>query len=103
MRVTDLEKFALEQIWRPYQNRTGYDARLKSLPMSIDATASRLQAPEHAVWAALVFGRLALIGVQFASYLSHPLVDVVRLGIKNASPLPTTEAQPMRPDPIAGE
>jgi hypothetical protein len=91
MRVTDLEKFALEQIWRPYQNQTGYGVRLKSLPMNIDDTAKRLQNPEYSVWSALVFGRLALIGVQFASYLSHPLVDVVRLGVKRATPSSTTE------------
>lgn len=76
MRVTDLEKFALEQVWRPYQNLIGYEQRLEKLPVSIDETARLLSLNTR--WSALVLGRLAAIGISIPYYIKHPLADVIR-------------------------
>lgn len=75
-RITDLEKFCLEQIWRPYQSLAGYDRRLTSLPMSLVETAAKLR--EDSEWSRHVLDRLKAIGFTFPGYIHHPLVDVVR-------------------------
>lgn len=76
-RVTDLEKFALEEIWWPYQNLMGHDERrLSSLPMGLVDTA-KLLATDQTGWAKLVLDRLCNIGICFPSYVRHPLVEVV--------------------------
>lgn len=84
-RVTDLERFSLEDIWRPYQGMPGSglpwsDKRLKKVPMSLEETAALLRVPSP--WSGAVLSRLARCKVVFPSYVQHPLVDAVRDGIK---------------------
>ena len=78
-RITDLEKFALEQIWRPYQNHEsiGFEKRLEALPMSIGETANKLITDDTG-WSKCVLDRISAIGFTFPPYINHPLVDVVR-------------------------
>jgi hypothetical protein len=77
MRVTDLEKFSLEQIWWPFQTLAGLSkARLTSTPYSLDETAQILS--EDSQWSECVLGRLSRIKPDFPAYIVHPLVDVVR-------------------------
>lgn len=76
MRVTDLEKFSLEQIWRPYQSIYGYEDRLIAPPVGLEKTAHLLL--EDTEWSRCVLDRLRRIGVTFPSYIVHPLVDVVK-------------------------
>ncbi|NTB01587.1 hypothetical protein [Agrobacterium tumefaciens] len=80
-RITDLEKFALEQVWRPYQNRDGFafakEDRFEALPMSLEETA-RLLITDESGWSKCVLDRISAIGFTFPSYIYHPLVDVVR-------------------------
>jgi hypothetical protein len=84
MRVTDLEKFALEQIWRPYQGAKGsmcdYEPRLERLPKSLEETAAQLLTDTE--WSRCVVGRLAGIGITFPSYISHPLATIVTFLIR---------------------
>jgi hypothetical protein len=75
-RITDLERFALEEIWRPYQNIAGYEDGLKALPKSIDETAQMLALDTE--WSRRVLSRIAAIGFSFPGYIRHLLVDVVR-------------------------
>jgi hypothetical protein len=75
-RVTDLEQFALGEIWRPYQNMAGYADRLKALPKSLDETALMLALDTE--WSRCVLGRIADIGFSFPDYIKHPLVEVIR-------------------------
>lgn len=82
-RVTDLEQFALEQVWRPYQSLMGHEDRLQALPMSLEDTAKLLVTDESG-WAARVLGRIVAIGFTFPPYVMHPLVDVVRLAAERA-------------------
>lgn len=77
MKVTDLEKFALEEVWRPFQSRMGFDRRLVALPVNLEKTAKLLIADETG-WSELVLDRISRIGVWFPSYINHPLVDAVR-------------------------
>lgn len=80
-RITDLEKFALEQIWRPYQNRDGFafgqERRFETLPMSLDETAKLLITDESG-WANAVLDRVCAIGFTFPSYVQHHLVEVIK-------------------------
>ena len=84
MKVTDLEDFSLQHIWRPYQGMPGSgldwsDKPLPKVPMSLEETAARLRIPSP--WSDAVIGRLAGCRVTFPSYVQHPLVDAVRDGI----------------------
>lgn len=83
MKVTDLEKFALEQIWRPYQTIVGYEKRLECLPVSLENTAESLK--QDTYWSRLVLDRLRGMNrhrhITFPSYIQHPLVDVVRAAL----------------------
>lgn len=75
-RVTDLEEFALTQIWRPYQTKMGYENRLERLPMSLEETAKLLTTDETG-WSAVVLDRICNIGFRFPPYIVHELVSVV--------------------------
>lgn len=98
MKVTDLEKFALEEIWSPYwpahpdsNSRPGnletyrdhFNGRLNH---GIDETAQELS--DHPEWRGLVIGRLAAIGVRFPSYVQHRLVRDVLAYIEEQEPRP---------------
>lgn len=78
MRVTDLEKFSLEQIWRPYQNLVDGlpEERLMSPPYNLGDTARMLQ--EDNRWSRCVLDRISAIGVTFPAYINHPLVDLIK-------------------------
>lgn len=78
-RVTDLEKFALEEIYRPYQTLLGFEERLTALPYSLEQTAELLSIKSY--WTDCVVSRLHGIGITFAKYIEHPLVDVLREAI----------------------
>lgn len=75
-RITDLEEFALRHIWRPYQNKVGFEKRLERLPMSLEETVEKLVLDDTG-WAELVLSRVAAVGFRFPSYVVHPLVDLV--------------------------
>lgn len=75
-RVTDLEKFALEEVWRPYQGRMGHEKLLERLPMSLEDTA-KLLITDQTGWSKCVLDRIAAIGFSFPGYVRHHLVDVV--------------------------
>ncbi len=81
-RVTDLEKFALEEVWRPYQNMMGYEKRLERLPVGLEETARLLQA-DTTGWSKRVIDRIKNIGVTFPDYIQHPLVDLFGGGTKS--------------------
>lgn len=82
MRVTDLEKFSLEQIWRPYQNKfsPAFEKRLESVPYNLGDTARFLA--EDNEWSRCVLSRLRGVGITFPAYIVHPLVDLVKLAMK---------------------
>jgi hypothetical protein len=77
-RITDLDKFSLEQIWRPYKTRAGIDEKtdLSVAPMSLDDTAEKLT--EDTEWSRLVLSRIRACKFYFPSYVKHRLVDIVR-------------------------
>lgn len=97
-RITDLEKFALEQIWRPYQNRDGFtfgqESRFESLPMSLEETA-KLLITDDTGWSKCVLDRVCAIGFTFPSYINHHLVEVIRTAQhlrKSAAPAHPTQS-----------
>lgn len=90
-KVTDLEKFVREEVWRPYwpshpeagprlspSTPEPYQHGLKRLgrrrhtPME---TRNHLLEHRDTEWHRMVIGRLARIGFWFPTYIVHPLVD----------------------------
>jgi hypothetical protein len=82
LRVTDLEKFSFDQIWRPYwrshstNTNDQWGSDLKRAPFDLPETATQLTEPSK--WSAQVIGRLTSVGVTFPGWVQHPLVDVIR-------------------------
>jgi hypothetical protein len=76
-RVTDLDKLALEEIWRPYATLAGCGERLDRIPVSLEETA-RLLAENKTEWSRCVLKRIADIGFWFPDYVRHPLVDAIK-------------------------
>ena len=76
-KVTDLEKFALEQIFRPYQTMIGLgDEPITRLPIPLKDVPNILNAnPE---WWAAVKDRIIRCGFYFPEYIKHPIVDCLR-------------------------
>jgi hypothetical protein len=71
-RITDLEKFVLEHIVRPYQDTGGFgDKRLTSLPLPMDCIIDMLN--EENKWSRLVLERISKIGFYFPKYIKHPI------------------------------
>lgn len=75
-KITDLEQFALEQIWRPYSKTAGLPSRPETLPVDLMETTARLS--QKSDWSDRVLGRLAGLGFWFPSYIQHPLVEFLR-------------------------
>ena len=86
-KVTDLEKFVFEHVWRPYwalhpdaNNTSGnperYEDRFGKKRHTLMQTNTFLR--ENHEYRAHVIGRLARIGVWFPDYIKHPLVSNVR-------------------------
>ena len=90
-RVTDLDKFALEEVWRPYQTRMGFDRRLEAIPMNLEKTA-RLLITDETGWSDLVLSRISACGFWFPDYINHPLADVVRAARATRSTLKQEDA-----------
>ena len=78
MRVTDLEKFALEHIYRPYQTMIGLEKRLERLNKDFNLENAVSHLKENPNWAAHVLDRIKRGNVVFAKYLKeHELVVLI--------------------------
>lgn len=76
-RVTDLDKFSLEEIWRPYQTKAGIaEGRLEKPPLDLDGTAYALE--KDTDWSRAVLARVRACKFYFPDYVKHRLVDIVR-------------------------
>ena len=83
-RVTDLDKFSLEEIWRPYwpmrtDLRSATRPHLKRAPKSLADTAAELSIQSK--WSDAVIDRLSRCRYVFPEWVQHPLVDVVKTRI----------------------
>lgn len=76
-RITDLEKFALEEIFRPYRNMIPEigDKRLTKLPCKLKEIPQ--WAEKYPEWWKCVKGRIDRIGFRFPGYIVHPLVGII--------------------------
>jgi len=77
MKVYNLEKFALEQIYRPFQTMIGYDTdhHIEKLPHTLEATVALLK--ENQQWNDLVMTRIKMMGVKFPYYIKNYLVEYI--------------------------
>lgn len=78
MRVTDLDKFSLEHVWRPYQTISPIptEKRFESAPANLDETYRYLT--QGGEWSRHVLARIKEIGVTFPDYVMHPIVYYIR-------------------------
>ena len=72
-KVTDLEKFALEQIFRPFQGMLDFgEEPLKKLPMELEEMGDFSDA--HPEWRKCVADRLNKIDYYFPRYISQKVL-----------------------------
>ena len=75
-KVTDLEKFALEQIVRPYQTMiVNSERRLESSPWSLEQIAIMLRHKDN--WSDLVLDRIYRCGFWFPEYIKHDIITTI--------------------------
>ena len=75
-KITDLEKFALQHIVRPFQTTGGFgDESLKSIPVPLECLCDMLN--EETEWSKLVLDRISRIKFRFPGYIKHPLVNII--------------------------
>jgi len=80
MKVTDFEKFVLEQVYRPYWNKL-FNTDVKRLERlskdyGLDSVLDLFVGnPE---WEKLVMGRIKSLNFTFPEYIDHPLVDYIK-------------------------
>jgi hypothetical protein len=91
IKVTDLEQFVLEQIYRPYQLSLGIgDERLERLNKEYNLETARGLLIKKKEWARLVLSRASRCGFYFPDYIQHPLVKFLKNAFTiNWEPLPT--------------
>ena len=79
LKVTDLEKFTLEQIFRPYQNALGIgDKRLERLTKDFNVNTARGLLIKNKKWAKLVLSRITRCHFYFPDYIKHRLVTFIK-------------------------
>lgn len=80
IKVTDLEKFVLEQVFRPYQGHLlGHDApQLERLTKEYNLDIVMYLLDIAPTWAALTMKRIIEIGFEFPEYINHPLVSLIK-------------------------
>ena len=101
-KITDLEKFALQEVLRPFWptlqtelKATDQFRRTYRVPVGQERYPDRLEHTIHEVadmldigpigWRIDVFTRLHRIGIRFPDYIQHKLAVVVRIGMNMAS------------------
>ena len=69
MRITDLEKFVEEQIYKPYSNMIDEKVTLKN---------ARQLLIRNKEWSRLVLSRLSHLHIKFPNYIDHGLVRFIK-------------------------
>ena len=75
IKVTDLEKFVLEEVYRPYQRVLGIsDETLLKSNKQYGLENARELLIKNKEWARAVLNRITKCHFYFPSYIKHPLV-----------------------------
>jgi hypothetical protein len=78
-KVTNLEKFTLHQIFRPYQTMLGIgDKTLNKLTKEYNVDTARELLIKNKEWAKLVLSRISRCHFRFPDYINHPLVKFIK-------------------------
>jgi len=79
IKVTDLEKFVLEQVYRPYQISLGIgDKTLEHLTKEYNLDNARLNLIKNKKWCIEVMDRISRIPFYFPDYIKHPLLPFIK-------------------------
>jgi len=79
MKVTDLEKFVLEQVFRPFQTDLGIEKRMKGLMPLYNLDTVLTLFVFNPEWRDCVIDRIKRIpNLRFPDYIHHPLVDYIQ-------------------------
>lgn len=84
-KVTDLEKFSLEQIWRPYSGLAGLQRRPDVPPVGLFETSKMLA--EDTEWSRHVLERIEACDFYFPPYIQHELVSVLGTRVRRRAAL----------------
>ena len=88
-KITDLEKFCLEHVLRPFQGmewleKISKGKRFEKMPFSMEILLEKLK--EKSEWSEEVLGRICRIhlqkGLYFPNYINHPIKDFIEKKIK---------------------
>ncbi len=79
MKVTDLEKFVLEQVYKPYApDLFNMDTRFDRLSKEYNLDTVLDLFKDHEKWRQLVMGRISRLPFTFPDYIKHPLVEYIK-------------------------
>jgi hypothetical protein len=79
IKVTDLEEFALNQIFKPYQNLLGFcdcNKVLKSLPLPLSLLPAFIA--NNPDWWRIVKDRIKRCNFYFPDYIKHDIIDLIK-------------------------
>lgn len=78
-KTTDLDMFALEQVYRPYSSMLfGVDVRFDHLSKEYQLDTVLDMFAGNPEWRDIVMDRIYRCDFQFPRYVIHPLVDYIR-------------------------
>lgn len=79
MRITDLDKFALEQVYRPYApDLFTMDTRFDRMTKDYNLDTVLDLFKTNTKWHHLVMGRISRLKFEFPDYIKHPLVEHIK-------------------------
>lgn len=78
IKITDLEKFAESDIYKPYKSMLDDRYKTISTPIPRDLEHSVYHLMCVPDWRKLVVGRIKRIGYKFPTYINHPLVEYLQ-------------------------
>jgi len=76
LKVYNLNKFALEQLFRPYRSMLGFEKRLDKLPCKLDEVPALLI--KDNAWRNVVLSRLSKIPFDVPDYVYHGLITYLQ-------------------------
>lgn len=79
-KITDLDKFVLEQVYRPYQKILlgSNTKRMERLDSTYNLNTVMDVIDDNPQWALDVMGRIVRCNFTFPDYVQHPLVSYIK-------------------------
>ena len=76
MKIIDVDKFILEQVYRPYQTMLGFKKRLIKQPYNNAKTIELLK--ENSEWSKRVLDRIKRCNFKYSQWINHPVIKFLK-------------------------